>query len=179
MLVLLYVTRRKMPVISERRPSHSNPFGDFLRTLCPICGRKFIEIGEGRQLATFPRKSDERREGAYPIIIQCIGAYHLSIRTAALSTKWKESTGWCQIAYSISNRISSSLSPGRWGINRSSLFSFTRYSLLPYRKDVPPITSPKLPSYLMNLIQQRHRILCLYRSIRSEWHRNSLYSLNN
>ena len=55
MLVLLYVNRRKMPVTSERRASRWNPFGDFLRTLCPVCGRKFIEIGEG-QLGTLPRK---------------------------------------------------------------------------------------------------------------------------
>ena len=37
---------------------------------------------------------------------------------------------------------------------------------------------PSLPPYLVNLIQQRRRILCLYRSTRSEEHRCSLYSLN-
>ena len=38
---------------------------------------------------------------------------------------------------------------------------------------------PRLPPYLVNLIQQRRRILCLYRSTRSEEHRNSLFSLNS
>ena len=37
---------------------------------------------------------------------------------------------------------------------------------------------PSLPPYLVNLIQQRRRILCLYRLTRSEEHRYSLYSLN-
>ena len=37
---------------------------------------------------------------------------------------------------------------------------------------------PRLPPYLVNLIQQRRRILCLCRSTRSEEHRNSLFSLN-
>ena len=36
-----------MPVTSKRRASHSYPLGDLLRTWCPICGRKLIEIGGG------------------------------------------------------------------------------------------------------------------------------------
>ena len=39
-----------------------------------------------------------------------------------------------------------------------------------YRSSMPP--------YLVNIIKQRRRILCLYRSTRSEEHRSSLYSLN-
>ena len=35
-----------------------------------------------------------------------------------------------------------------------------------------------LPPYWVNIIKQRRRILCLYRSTRSEEHRYSLYSLN-
>ena len=35
---------------------------------------------------------------------------------------------------------------------------------------------PSLPPYLVNLTKQRRRILCLYRSTRSEEHRSSLFS---
>ena len=63
-------------------------------------------------------------------------------------------------------------------MTRSDSFLFTRHFLWPYKKDVSPITWPSLPPYLVNLIKHRRRILCLYRSTRSEEHRNSLLSLN-
>ena len=52
------------------------------------------------------------------------------------------------------------------------------HSLLPCRKDVPTTTWSTLPLYSVNIIKQRRRILCLYRSTGSDEHRCSLYSLN-
>ena len=63
-------------------------------------------------------------------------------------------------------------------MNRLSSFLFKRHFLLPYKKDAPPNTWSVLPPYLVNLIKQRRRIICLHRLTRSEEHRYSLYSLN-
>ena len=84
----------------------------------------------------------------------------------------------CWIAVTISSRISSSPSQNSWDINRSSLLTFTTHFLFPYRKNAAPITSPRVPLYLVNLIKQRRTILYLHRLTRSEEYRNSLHSLD-